>query len=317
MSDKAYDPAQDRDRNVVLYGNADTNALWARPKADITEEQYQEFYKHVGHDFDDPLAWSHARVEGRQEYTHLLYIPSRAPFDLWDRNARHGIKLYVRRVFIMDDAGELLPRYLRFVRGVIDSGDLPLNVSREILQESKDIEAIRAGCTKKVLGLLDGLEVYQLGTEVTLPDTDADWITDTLEVAGFTAGLAQEGRGRLELASQHEHETDCQVGYCVGIAGGSVGDRNAGRSAGLDVDVDRVAAADDDHAQVGQFEQGFGIHDVHFGDKNLAVFEGLHQVVAGLGLRDVHTVGLKAAGLQIGGEVPAPAAQVQDGLRSQ
>jgi molecular chaperone HtpG len=133
------------------------SALWTRGKGDISDEQYKEFYKHVGHDFDDPLAWSHARVEGRQEYTHLLYIPSRAPFDLWDRNARHGIKLYVRRVFIMDDAEQLLPAYLRFVRGVVDSNDLPLNISREILQESKDIEAIRGGCTRKVLGLLEDL----------------------------------------------------------------------------------------------------------------------------------------------------------------
>ncbi len=133
------------------------NALWARPKSDISEEQYREFYKHVGHDFDEPLAWLHARVEGRQDYTQLLYVPSHAPFDLWDRQQRHGIKLYVRRVFIMDDAEQLLPVYLRFVRGVVDSNDLPLNVSREILQESKDIEAIRAGCTKKVLGLLEDL----------------------------------------------------------------------------------------------------------------------------------------------------------------
>ncbi len=133
------------------------SALWARPKSGITEEEYKAFYKHVGHDFEDPLAWAHAKVEGRQEYTQLLYIPSRAPFDLWDRHARHGVKLYVRRVFIMDDAEQLLPAYLRFVRGVVDSNDLPLNVSREILQESKDIEAIRAGCAKRVLGLLEGL----------------------------------------------------------------------------------------------------------------------------------------------------------------
>lgn len=130
------------------------SALWARGKNEISEEEYKEFYKHVGHDYDEPLAWSHARVEGRQEYTQLLYIPKHAPFDLWDRNARHGIKLYVRRVFIMDDAEQLMPLYLRFVRGVVDSADLPLNVSREILQESKDIEAIRKGCTGKVLGLL-------------------------------------------------------------------------------------------------------------------------------------------------------------------
>jgi molecular chaperone HtpG len=132
-------------------------ALWARGKNEITDEEYKEFYKHVGHDFEDPLAWSHARVEGRQEYTQLLYIPSRAPFDMWERDAQHGVKLYVRRVFIMDDAEQLMPRYMRFVRGVVDSSDLPLNVSREILQESKDIEAMRSGCTKKVLGLLEDL----------------------------------------------------------------------------------------------------------------------------------------------------------------
>ncbi|QLQ25616.1 MAG: molecular chaperone HtpG [Dechloromonas sp.] len=133
------------------------SALWVRPKSEISDEQYKEFYKHVGHDFEDPLAWTHARVEGKQEYTQLLYIPARAPFDLWDRNARHGIKLYVRRVFIMDDAEQLMPLYLRFVRGVVDSSDLPLNVSREILQESKDIDAIRSGCTRKVLAMLEGL----------------------------------------------------------------------------------------------------------------------------------------------------------------
>jgi molecular chaperone HtpG len=133
------------------------SALWARPKSEISEEQYKEFYKHVAHDFEDPLAYEHAKVEGKQEYTQLLYIPQRAQFDLWDRNARHGIKLYVRRVFIMDDAEQLMPLYLRFVRGVVDSNDLPLNVSREILQESRDIETIRGGCVKKVLGLLEGM----------------------------------------------------------------------------------------------------------------------------------------------------------------
>jgi len=133
------------------------SALWARPKADITDEQYQAFYKHVSHDFGEPLAWTHNRVEGRTEYIQLLYVPEHAPFDLWDRNQRHGIKLYVRRVFIMDDAEQLLPPYLRFVRGVIDSNDLPLNVSREILQESKDVKAIREGSTRRVLSLLEDL----------------------------------------------------------------------------------------------------------------------------------------------------------------
>ena len=133
------------------------NALWTRSKNDITDDEYSAFYKHVAHDFEDPLAWTHSRVEGRHEYTNLLYIPKNAPFDLWDRNAKHGIKLYVKRVFIMDDAEKLMPTYLRFVRGVVDSADLPLNVSREILQESKDIDTIRAGCTKKVLTLLESL----------------------------------------------------------------------------------------------------------------------------------------------------------------
>jgi molecular chaperone HtpG len=133
------------------------SALWVRPKSEISEEQYAEFYKHVAHDFEAPLAWSHNKVEGRKEYTQLLYLPARAPFDLWDREHRRGIKLYVRRVFIMDDAEHLMPHYLRFVRGVIDSADLPLNVSREILQESKDIETIRAASVKRVLSMVEDL----------------------------------------------------------------------------------------------------------------------------------------------------------------
>ena len=141
------------------------SALWARPKIDITQDQYHEFYKHVAHDFEPPLAYVHAKVEGKQEYTQLLYIPSKAPFDLFDREHRHGIKLYVRRVFIMDDAEQLLPNYLRFVRGVIDSNDLPLNVSREILQESKDIESIRAGAVKKVLSLIEDLAQGEEGSD--------------------------------------------------------------------------------------------------------------------------------------------------------
>ncbi|MEI8118569.1 MAG: molecular chaperone HtpG [Methylophilaceae bacterium] len=133
------------------------SALWARNKNDISEDEYKEFYKHVSHDFEAPLAWSHSRVEGNQEYISLLYIPTKAPFDLYDRERRHGIKLYVKRVFIMEDAEKLMPQYLRFVRGVIDSADLPLNVSREILQSSRDVDAIKAGSTKKILSLLEDL----------------------------------------------------------------------------------------------------------------------------------------------------------------
>lgn len=134
------------------------NALWARSKSDITAEQYNEFYKTISFDFADPLAYTHNRVEGgRSEYTSLLYVPAKAPYDLWDRNQQKGIKLYVKRVFIMDDAEQLMPPYMRFVKGVIDSADLPLNVSREILQESRDVKAIREGSVKKVLGLLEDM----------------------------------------------------------------------------------------------------------------------------------------------------------------
>lgn len=140
------------------------NALWSRPKKDITDEQYVEFYKNISHDYEPPLAWSHNRVEGNTEYTQLLYIPSKAPMDLWNREKSAGVKLYVKRVFIMDDAEALLPTYLRFVRGVIDSADLPLNVSRELLQESRDVKAIREGSTKRVLGMLEDLAKKQRKT---------------------------------------------------------------------------------------------------------------------------------------------------------
>jgi len=133
------------------------SALWARSKSEISDEQYRAFYKHVSHDFGEPLAWTHNRVEGRNEYIQLLYLPERAPFDLWDRHQRHGIKLYVRRVFIMEDAEQLLPPYLRFVRGVIDSNDLPLNVSRELLQESRDVRMIREGSAKRILSMLEDM----------------------------------------------------------------------------------------------------------------------------------------------------------------
>ncbi|MBL0728279.1 molecular chaperone HtpG [Piscinibacter sp. HJYY11] len=132
-------------------------ALWTRSKSDITPEQYEEFYKQISYDTEAPLAYTHNRVEGRSEYTQLLYIPAKAPFDLWNRDKRGGVKLYVKRVFIMDDAEALMPVYLRFVKGVIDSADLPLNVSRELLQESRDVKAIREGSTKRVLSMLEGL----------------------------------------------------------------------------------------------------------------------------------------------------------------
>ena len=159
MKKEEWDKDKERENRVTDEDETvnQAGALWARPKSEITEEQYHEFYKHVAHDFEPPLAYSHNKVEGTKEYTQLLYIPSHAPFDLWDREHRRGIKLYVRRVFIMDDAEHLMPIYLRFVRGVIDSNDLPLNVSREILQESRDVEMIRAGSVKRVLSMLEDL----------------------------------------------------------------------------------------------------------------------------------------------------------------
>lgn len=132
-------------------------ALWTRNKSEINDDEYNEFYKHVSHDFSDPLAWSHNRVEGKQEYTSLLYIPSQAPWDMWNRDHKHGLKLYVQRVFIMDDAEQFMPNYLRFVRGLIDSNDLPLNVSREILQDNRVTQSLRNACTKRVLQMLEKL----------------------------------------------------------------------------------------------------------------------------------------------------------------
>ncbi len=170
-------------------------ALWTRPKKDITDEQYTGFYEQLAHDWQPPLAWSHNRVEGSTEYTQLLYIPSQAPFDLWDRDKKAGIKLYVKRVFIMDDAEQLLPRYLRFVKGVVDSADLPLNVSRELLQESRDVRAIREGNTRRVLGLLEDLakadtasngeaaEPASAGTKVDIGSGDSTPAPEPTELA--------------------------------------------------------------------------------------------------------------------------------------
>ena len=146
------------------------SALWSRPKKDISPEQYQEFYKQISHDHEAPLAWAHNRVEGSTEFIQLLYIPAHAPFDLWNREKAAGVKLYVKRVFIMDEAEALLPAYLRFVKGVIDSSDLPLNVSRELLQESRDVKAIREGSTKRVLGMLEDLAKHEKDESATDED---------------------------------------------------------------------------------------------------------------------------------------------------
>ncbi|QJR82173.1 molecular chaperone HtpG [Alteromonas pelagimontana] len=182
-------------------------ALWTRDKADITDEEYKEFYKHISHDFADPLTWAHNRVEGKTEYTSLLYIPAKAPFDMWNRDQKHGLKLYVQRVFIMDDAEQFMPTYLRFVKGLLDSNDLPLNVSREILQDNKVTQALRQGCTKRVLQMLERMakndsEQYQgfwneFGN--VLKEGPAEDFSNREKIAGL-----------LRFASTH-NDTDAQT----------------------------------------------------------------------------------------------------------
>jgi molecular chaperone HtpG len=164
-------------------------ALWARPKKDISDEQYASFYQQISHDFEPPLSWTHNRVEGSTEYTQLLYLPAKAPQDLWNRDKKAGIKLYVKRVFIMDDAEALLPTYLRFVKGVVDSADLPLNVSRELLQESRDVKAIREGCTKRVLSMLEELAKNDQPAQAS-----ADGVTDVLSDEEKAAAEASLGK---------------------------------------------------------------------------------------------------------------------------
>jgi molecular chaperone HtpG len=210
----------DKERRVYrTTGEEETvnqaGALWARPRNEITREQYEEFYRNLAHDTEPPLAWAHAKVEGRKEYIQLLYVPSRAPFDLWDREHRRGVKLYVRRVFILDDAEHLMPPYLRFVRGVIDSNDLPLNISREILQESKDVETIRAGCVKRILSLLE-----------ELAENDKDRYARFWKEFGraFKEGIGEDAANReriaklLRFSSTHDESAEQTVSladYCA------------------------------------------------------------------------------------------------------
>jgi molecular chaperone HtpG len=169
------------------------SALWTRPKKDISDEQYADFYKQISRDFEAPLTWTHNRVEGSTEYTQLLYIPSKAPQDLWNRDKKAGIKLYVKRVFIMDEAEALMPSYLRFVKGVVDSADLPLNVSRELLQESRDVKAIREGCTKRVLSMLEDLAKHDKEPESQDGVTDVLSEEDKAKLGQYTQFYAEFG----------------------------------------------------------------------------------------------------------------------------
>ncbi|WP_324778565.1 molecular chaperone HtpG [Thiobacillus sedimenti] len=247
------------------------SALWARAKKDVTEDEYKEFYKHVAHDFEPPLAWSHNRVEGKQEYISLLYVPSHAPFDLWDREKRHGIKLYVRRVFIMDDAEQLMPQYLRFVRGVIDSSDLPLNVSREILQSSRDIDAIKNGSVKKVLGMLEDMADNQ-------PEQYATFWKAFGKVLKEGPGEDHANREKiaalLRFASTHT-DTDAQVVSLKDY----VGRMKEGQSAIYYITADSFAAAQ--HSPHLEIFRKKGIEVLLLSDRvdewltgNLAEFEG-------------------------------------------
>jgi molecular chaperone HtpG len=180
-------------------------ALWTRPRSDIKDEEYKEFYQHIAHDFAEPLAWSHNKVEGKREYTSLLYVPGRAPFDLYQRDASRGLKLYVRRVFIMDDAEQFLPMYLRFFRGVLDSNDLPLNVSRELLQQDSEVEAMRSALTKRALDLLVRLAKDE-------PDEYATFWKEFGPVLKEGAGEDPSNREKilplLRFASTHDESED-------------------------------------------------------------------------------------------------------------
>jgi molecular chaperone HtpG len=197
LIDPSNEEAGRKPGGMVKTGEWETinkaSALWTRPKKDITDEQYADFYKQISRDFEAPLTWTHNRVEGSTEYTQLLYIPSKAPQDLWNRDKKAGIKLYVKRVFIMDEAEALMPSYLRFVKGVVDSADLPLNVSRELLQESRDVKAIREGCTKRVLSMLEDLAKHDKAPEASADVTDVLSDEDKAKIGQYSKFYAEFG----------------------------------------------------------------------------------------------------------------------------
>jgi molecular chaperone HtpG len=209
------------------------NALWSRAKSEITEEEYKAFYKHVGHDYEDPMAWTHARVEGRQDYTLLLYVPAHPPFDLWDREAKAGVKLYVRRVFIMEDARRLMPSYLRFMRGVIDAADLPLNVSREILQQTKDMEMIRAGCVKKALDLISDIAENRAEDYAKLWESFGQVLKE---------GVGEDFANKERIAKLLRFRTTASVGETVSFAD-YVGRMKEGQDKIYYLTADTLAAA--------------------------------------------------------------------------
>lgn len=209
-------PAAEGEEEAPAEGWEQVNkgmALWQRSKSEVTDEEYQDFYKHVSHDFEDALSWSHNRVEGTNEYTSLLFIPGRAPFDLWDREPKHGVKLFVRRVFIMDEADKLLPHYMRFVKGIVDSDDLPLNVSREILQHSKTIDSIRSANVKRVLGMLEKLakddadKYQQFWNEFgrVMKEGPAEDFANKEKIAGLLRFVSTQSEGDAQTVSLDDY----------------------------------------------------------------------------------------------------------------
>jgi molecular chaperone HtpG len=268
------------------------SALWARSKSEITDEQYQEFYKHVGHDFEPPLAWVHAKVEGRQEFTQLFYLPRRAPFDLWDRDHRHGVKLYVRRVFIMDSAEQLLPPYLRFVRGIVDSSDLPLNVSREILQQSSDVTAMRTASVKRVLSLLEDLAANHSEKYTTF------W-TEFGRV--LKEGAVDDGSNRERLAKLLRFSTTrTAAGEQTASLADYIGRMKEGQDAIYYITADSDAAArNSPHLEV---FQKHGVEVLLLGDRvdewvvaHITEFEGKKLVSATQGDLDITKLGEAAS----------------------
>ena len=213
MGEEEEDKEKDKDREIEWEQVNKGIALWMRNKSEITDEEYKDFYKSIAHDFEDPLAWSHNRVEGTNEYTSLLYVPSRAPFDLWDREQKHGVKLYVRRVFIMDEVDKLMPHYLRFVKGVVDSDDLPLNVSRELLQHNRKIDTIRSANVKRILGLLEKMakndpEKYQKFWDEfgkVLKEGPAEDFANKERIAGLFRFASTKSEGDEETVSLDEY----------------------------------------------------------------------------------------------------------------
>lgn len=296
LMEKEKEKEQEGDENSSEVAEWETvnraSALWARPKAEITDEEYAEFYKHVAHDFEDPLIHLHNHVEGTQSYISLFYVPRRAPFDLWDREHRHGIKLYVRRVFIMDDAEQLMPRYLRFVRGVVDSDDLPLNVSREILQHNRVIDSIRNASVKRVLGALEKMAQDE-------PDTYKTFWNEFGRV--LKEGPAEDFGNRetiaklLRFASTHDDGAE----HSVSLAD-YIGRMKAGQDAIYYITADGLAAAKSSpHLEVFR-KKGIEVLLLH--DRvdewlmaNLTEFEGKRFVSVAKGELDLGKVGEEAA----------------------